>query len=183
VGIEISEEAAAIARARGFEVIVGDATEVEYPAERFDVVRCWHTLEHIPDPLFLLARLRGAVAAGGVINLLLPNRSSATSILFRQYWYHLDLPRHLHHFSPRDVDALAKLCELRVARTRHTASPSGLLGSLDCLIASLLGRSPTRLRSTPMLRSASRCITWPVAKVGLADVVEYDLVPATCLKV
>jgi SAM-dependent methyltransferase len=175
-GIEISEEAAGVARARGFDVIVGDALEVEYPAERFDVVRCWHTLEHVADPLRLLARLREAVTDGGLINLLLPNRRSATSIIFREYWYHLDLPRHLHHFRPEDIFALAARSGLHVVRLRHTASPSGLLGSMDCLIVGLSGRPRTPLRSAAKLRSVSRCITWPLARIGLADVVEYVLV-------
>jgi SAM-dependent methyltransferase len=174
MGIEISEEAAAVARARGFEVIVGDATTVSYPMHKFDVVRCWHTLEHVADPGALLDRLRDAVSDAGVISLVLPNRRSATSLLFRGYWYHLDLPRHLHHFQPTDVAALADFSGLRVARVRHTASPSGLLGSLDCLASAAVGRD-TRIRSRPGFRWSARLITWWLARLRLADVVEYEL--------
>jgi 2-polyprenyl-3-methyl-5-hydroxy-6-metoxy-1,4-benzoquinol methylase len=176
VGIELSAEAAAIARARGFEVIVGDATTVDYPQERFEVVRCWHTLEHVPDPGRLLRRLRSAVADDGVVSLLLPNRRSATSILFQRYWYHLDVPRHLHHFRPRDVAELAQEGGFEVQRIRHTANPSGLLGSIDCLVAGLSGRRRTRLRSRPRLRWTARFVAWMFARLELADVVEYELI-------
>jgi SAM-dependent methyltransferase len=175
VGIEISEEAAAVARARGFEVIVGDATTVPYPARKFDVVRCWHTLEHVPDPAALLDRLREALSEAGLISLLLPNRRSGTSLLFRRYWYHLDLPRHLHHFQPYDVAALAAASGLRVTRIRHTASPSGFLGSIDCCVAGVAGRERTRFRSRSSLRWTARFLTWWLARLRLADVVEYEL--------
>jgi SAM-dependent methyltransferase len=175
-GIEISEQAAAIARSRGFPVIVGDATTVEYPPEKFDMVRCWHTLEHVPDPLILLERLREATRDGGRISLILPNGASLTSMLFRGYWFHLDLPRHLHHFRPRDVIALAARSRLQLTRIRHTASPSGLLGSVDCLIASHFPGTQTRLRSRPRLWKIVRPVTWIIGRFHLADVVEYELV-------
>jgi SAM-dependent methyltransferase len=176
VGVEISPEAAAVARSRGFDVIVGDATNVDYPEESFDVVRCWHTLEHVPDPLVMLSKLRDAARDDGVIELLLPNRRSLISMLFRRYWYHLDLPRHLHHFRPGDITAMAAIVHLRVRRVRHTASPSGLLGSIDCLIAGASGRPRTALRTKRRARSLTRLATWPIARIGLADVVEYQLV-------
>jgi len=175
VGIEISENAAAIARARGFEVIVGDATDVEYPPILFDFVRCWHTLEHVKDPVKLLGKLRDAVRLDGVVQLLLPNPRSLTSILFRRYWYHLDVPRHLHHLRPGDVAALAQKVGLHIRRIRQTASPSGLLGSIDIVVAQTTGYADFRLRSKPRLRSFTRIVTWPAARVGLADVVEYEL--------
>jgi hypothetical protein len=96
--------------------------------------------------------------------------------LFRHRWYHLDVPRHLHHFSPRDIAALAAANGLSVSSVRHSASPSGLLGSLDIFLARFLRRDP-RLRSRNELRSISRAITWPIARAHLADVVEYELAP------
>jgi SAM-dependent methyltransferase len=174
-GIEMSEEAAAIARGRGLNVITGDATDDVYPEQKFDRVRCWHTLEHVPDPGLLLRRLRDATKADGCISLVLPNRRSLTSSVFRRYWYHLDLPRHLHHFGPDDIRVLAAANGLLVTSVRHTASPSGLLGSVDVVVTRLLGRDP-RLRSRNSLRSAVRALTWPIARVRLADIVEYELV-------
>jgi SAM-dependent methyltransferase len=177
-GIEVSDEAAAIAAARGFKVIRGDATDDVYPNQQFDRVRCWHTLEHVHDPELLLRRMRDAVKPNGLISLVLPNRKGLTSAVFRHRWYHLDVPRHLHHFSPRDIEALAVANGLSVPSVRHTASPSGLLGSLDIFLARILGRDP-RLRSRNGLRSIARTLTWPIARAHLADVVEYELAPTS----
>lgn len=176
-GIEISDEAAAIAEARGLKVIRGDATDEVYP-RRFDRVHCWHTLEHVHDPGLLLRRMRDAVKPNASINLILPNRKGLTSALFRHRWYHLDVPRHLHHFSPRDIAALAVASGLSISSVRHTASSSGLLGSLDIFLARFAGRDP-RLRSRKRLGSIARALTWPIARVRLADVVEYELTPTS----
>jgi SAM-dependent methyltransferase len=170
-GIEVSDEAASVARARGFDVIVGDAAEVELPGERFDHVRCWHTVEHVHDPIGLLERLRDAVKPDGTISVMLPNRHSATAAIFRNRWYHLDLPRHLHHFRPADVRAAAHQAGLTVVAVRHTASPSGLLGSLDCSVAG----AGTRLRSNPRWRRVARLAAWGFARARRGDVVEYTL--------
>jgi SAM-dependent methyltransferase len=174
-GIEIAPEAVEIARARGLKVIQGDATEDVYPDTEFDRVVCWHTLEHVHDPGLLLRRLREAVKDEGGVSLLLPNPHSVQAVLFRRYWYHLDLPRHLHHLQPRDVNALAEANGLSVVSIRHTASPTGLLGSLDILLSRLGVTSHLRLR--PSLRWITRWATWAMARLRLADVVEYELVP------
>lgn len=172
LGVEISEEAAAIARSRGFDVIVGDAAEVELGEDEFDHIRCAHVLEHLPEPEVVLARLARAVKPSGEIMVLLPNRRSATSMLFRRYWFHLDVPRHLFHFDPADVARLAAAAGLRVRSARHTGSPSGLLGSIDCVLAT---RTDSRLRLHPQLRRAAQVVTVPLARLRLADVVEYRL--------
>jgi SAM-dependent methyltransferase len=174
-GIEISPEAAAVARARGFEVIVGDATEVPLPPARFDRVRCAHTLEHVPNPVRLLQVLREVAAHDGMIEVIVPNRISATAAIFRSRWYHLDVPRHLFHFRPQDIGALAGQAGLTVRSLRHTSSPSGLLGSVDCVLAAAFGRARTRLRSRRGLRQVALPLTWALARFGWADVVRYEL--------
>jgi SAM-dependent methyltransferase len=176
VGVEISEEAAAVARSRGFDVIVGDAEDVELGEDEFDLIRCAHTLEHLTDPGHVLAKLARAVKPDGEILVVVPNRSSLTSALFRRYWYHLDVPRHLFHYRPRDISALAAKSGLRIRSEHHSASPSGLLGSIDCVLAGLTGRAASRLRSRPVVRRLAQVATVPLALAHLADVVEYRLV-------
>lgn len=176
-GVEISEEAAAVARSRGFEVLVGDVSELDLGDGAFDRVRCAHTLEHLSDPALVLGKLARAVKAGGEIVLVLPNRSSFMSLLFRSYWYHLDVPRHLFHFRRSDIEALAAASGLRLAAVHHAASPTGLLGSLDCVLAGRTGRA-SRLRSRPAVRLLGQAATIPLALLHLSDVVEYRLTRA-----
>jgi 2-polyprenyl-3-methyl-5-hydroxy-6-metoxy-1,4-benzoquinol methylase len=46
---------------------------------KFDVVRMSHVLEHIPEPLTVLHELREKLKEGGIINVLVPNRTPLTS--------------------------------------------------------------------------------------------------------
>ena len=49
-GTEVSTAGASYARQRGFDVFVGQITDLELPSELFDVVTIWHVLEHVPEP-------------------------------------------------------------------------------------------------------------------------------------
>ena len=44
---------------------------------------------------------------------MMPNIDSAGARIFKSYWYALELPRHLYHFSPKSISHLAKSVGLR----------------------------------------------------------------------
>jgi SAM-dependent methyltransferase len=174
VGIEPSEQAASVVAERGFEVIVGDALSVDFPPERFDRVRCAHVLEHVTDPVLLLTRMRDAVKPGGALEILVPNPGSLWSRVFRNYWHGLELPRHLYHYRVEDIRALARCTGMEVTRVHYSSSPSALLWSLDRLLAGRRGGSRW-LRDNRRLRKLAHPLTWLIARMRLADVVEYRL--------
>jgi 2-polyprenyl-3-methyl-5-hydroxy-6-metoxy-1,4-benzoquinol methylase len=53
---------------------VGDAYYPPYAKEFFDVVVCNNLWEHVPDPLFLLRRIKGILKPGGFIIVSTPSR-------------------------------------------------------------------------------------------------------------
>jgi SAM-dependent methyltransferase len=103
VGTEIGR-AAEISRASGLDVrgTLDDVAELG----PFDAVTMWHTLEHFPDPRATIERIRPLLAAGGALLVAVPDAAGLQASLFRDKWFHLDVPRHLYHFSR---DALAGL--------------------------------------------------------------------------
>lgn len=66
----------------------------------FDVITMWHVLEHVPDPVEVLTKLRALLNPGGVLIVSVPNFSSWQSTVFKGSWFHLDPPRHLLQFEP-----------------------------------------------------------------------------------
>lgn len=88
-GIDISPESTRYGReVLGLALEVGDLYERQYPAETFDVVTLWATLEHLPDPNRFLTEARRVLAPGGRIAISVPNHASlAQRILGRRDRY------------------------------------------------------------------------------------------------
>jgi SAM-dependent methyltransferase len=108
-GIEISEEAAAIARHRcGAEIFVGDVLDARFPPDSFDAITCFNVFEHMHEPGAVLSRVAKWLKPGGVFYTMMPNIDSAGARIFRSYWYALELPRHLYHFSPATLKMLGQ---------------------------------------------------------------------------
>lgn len=98
-GIDISADAVSYARE---ELLVdahcGDFSTYPFPEEAFDVITLSHVLEHARDPKDTLSRAYRSLKQDGVLFLAVPDFDSLQSGLFRQRWFHLDVPRHTCHF-------------------------------------------------------------------------------------
>lgn len=115
-GIEISPSVAQKAEARtGAQIVVGDILSAPFPPGSFDVVTCFHVYEHLYEPLRVMAKVREWLKPGGIFYFLVPNIDSAASRVFGSYWYGLELPRHLSHFSPPALRYIARAAGLEEA--------------------------------------------------------------------
>jgi len=106
VGVEMGQEPAAAARARGLRVETGTVETLSFPDVSFSAVRLWHVLEHVLDPAAALRRIRRWLIPGGELILGIPNAGSLCARLFGPRWTAWELPRHLYHFTPKTVRRL-----------------------------------------------------------------------------
>ena len=121
-GIEISEQEAQRARTNsGAEVFVGEILDADFPPESFDIVTCFHVLEHVYNPREVLAKVRNWLKPGGIFYLLIPNIETIEISLFHSYWYGLELPRHLYHHSPASLRRLFELSKYQEVFLRQQA--------------------------------------------------------------
>lgn len=101
----------------------------------FDVVTLFHVLEHLPHPQALLGELvEGNLKADGILLVEVPNIASWQARLAGKRWMHLDVPRHLQHFSPPRLARLLNDMGLRPIKTTHASVHLGVLGMLDSLM-------------------------------------------------
>jgi 2-polyprenyl-3-methyl-5-hydroxy-6-metoxy-1,4-benzoquinol methylase len=128
-GVEIVPEAAARARERYDDVIEAPIEEaLERLQGPFDTILCLDVLEHLVDPEAVLRALRGLAAAGGRLQVSVPNArhvSLAWDLLVRGTfgyadWGHRDRT-HLRWFTRADLVALLEATGWRVAGTSHPA--------------------------------------------------------------
>ena len=108
-GVEMSAAAAELARSRHHATILtGDVLQAPFPPGIFDVITCFHVFEHMTSPHEVLAKVGEWLKPGGIFCVHVPNIEAAEERIFRSYWYPLELPRHLYHFSPRSLCQLAQ---------------------------------------------------------------------------
>jgi len=94
-------------------LIPGDIYSPGLAPGSFDVICFWHVLEHLPAPSQVLFRVRELLRPGGLAFISLPNLDSFQARLFRSFWYGFDdVPRHLHHFSPRSLQRILSAADL-----------------------------------------------------------------------
>jgi len=128
-GIELSPEAAAVARTRVDDVRCGDANVLlaDFAQGTFDLILCLDVLEHLVDPWAALERIQGLLRPGGRIITSLPNvrhHSVVLPLLFRGRWEYREAGimdrTHLRFFSRQGIAAMfggAGLRELRALPT------------------------------------------------------------------
>jgi SAM-dependent methyltransferase len=85
----------------------------------FGCITLWHSLEHLRDPMRALADLAGMLVPGGTFVVAVPNSRGWQARLFGRHWLHLDVPRHLYHFSLPSLRAELDRAGLEVTRVWH----------------------------------------------------------------
>ncbi|MCX7974180.1 MAG: class I SAM-dependent methyltransferase [Candidatus Aminicenantes bacterium] len=121
-GVERDEEAVRLAKDMfGLEVIQGTLDDIKFPPEQFEAITINHVIEHVHDPIKLLAECRRILKSNGIIVIATPNLKSLTKYLFGQYWRGWDVPRHLFLFSPKSLRICVERSELRIKQVRTSA--------------------------------------------------------------
>ena len=72
-GTELSPHGARVAASAGMPVFPGEIWEAGYPSAHFDLVTCWHVLEHVTDPRRFVAEFHRILRPGGYCLLATPN--------------------------------------------------------------------------------------------------------------
>ena len=132
--VDLDGEAEARARAAGHDFFLGPVEAFETD-QRFDVIFMLNLIEHVADPVAVLARMRGLLKPGGVIFLKTPNHDSLDARLFRNHsWGGLHAPRHWVIFTPASFARAAHSAGLAVAESRLTqGAPFWTVSALEWL--------------------------------------------------
>ncbi len=73
----------------------------------FDCITLWHALEHVPDAAAAMLEFLRLLSRDGLLFLALPNRTSYDACHYGRDWAAWDVPRHVWHFSPADIQCLS----------------------------------------------------------------------------
>ncbi len=133
-GLEISADAAAFGNATwGLNIRQGNLHETSLPPECYDVVTLGHVLEHLHKPHDAISRLHSILKRDGLLVVAVPNFASMQAALFGSHWFHLDVPRHLFHYTPANINALVEGKGFTVVGINYFSAEhnwAGFLGSV-----------------------------------------------------
>jgi 2-polyprenyl-3-methyl-5-hydroxy-6-metoxy-1,4-benzoquinol methylase len=161
-GIEPSLITAERARAMtGADIFAGDVEDAIFAPNSFDVITCSDVMEHLYEPREVFRKVSSWLKPGGIFYVFVPNIKSWEARIFRSYWYGLDLPRHLHHFSAESLAGIARSVGLRQVRM---VTPPGryIEQSTWILLDDLASRADVRW--TPSDLMAEPGIVWRVLR-------------------
>ncbi len=134
-GLELNNDTATGAR-----VVHNIRVETELSAfteNSFDLITITHVLEHVRDPRQMLADCVRLLKPGGVIAVAVPNIDSWQARLTGRNWFHLDLPRHLWHFSEAWLShSLGELGFIQI-KVRRLDLAHNIFGWLQSMLNSL----------------------------------------------
>ncbi|MEQ8288821.1 MAG: class I SAM-dependent methyltransferase [Gammaproteobacteria bacterium] len=126
VGTETDENIRPIAELYQLNVHFGPFQRDAFKTGCFDCITMEQVIEHLVDPLKLLADCRELLKPGGRIILSTPRPHGLGARMFGRRWVHWHVPYHLHFFSSKSMQLAAEKVGL-VIEERHTVTPSDWL--------------------------------------------------------
>ena len=83
----------------------------------FDAITAWHVLEHVPDLKETITTLRNSLKEKAKLIVAVPNPTSYDAIVYKESWAAYDVPRHLWHFAPANMERLMKDMGFKLIKT------------------------------------------------------------------
>jgi 2-polyprenyl-3-methyl-5-hydroxy-6-metoxy-1,4-benzoquinol methylase len=120
-GQETDADAAAYAeRVHGVTVHLGLLHDLRLPPASFDAITLSHVIEHVHDPIAVLAECRRLLKPDGRLIALTPNVAGYGHKRFGVNWVALEPPRHLTLFSPATLADVGKRAGFAQASVKTT---------------------------------------------------------------
>lgn len=115
-----------------------DLTAVEKRAP-FDCITLWHSLEHMQDVHAIIDFSRKLLhPRSGLLLLAVPDAGGLQANCFGNRWFHLDVPRHLYHFTYQSLQKLLESTGFDLVRSWHQEFEYDLLGWTQSTLNRLL---------------------------------------------
>jgi len=121
------------------DIIGGEITDLAVEHGRFDVIILWQVLEHLETPDKTLDHIYKLLNSEGSLFISVPNFASNQARIFGQHWFHLDIPRHLYHFSQESLEQLLRNSKLKITRKNTLSLDQNIFGFIQSTLNMIPG--------------------------------------------
>lgn len=98
----------------------GSLTEMDLPAESYDLVTMWDVIEHVPDPKGYIQAAATLLRSGGILEMATPDVGSIPARLTGRRWIGYKLSEeHIYYFSAATLTRMLNDAGFDVAHVRH----------------------------------------------------------------
>lgn len=167
-GLELNENAAAVARGAGFNVhtCLLEQFDSEFP---YDVAVLSNVLEHSLNPRQMLRDVNRLLKNRGEVWISCPNSESWLRRAFGRSWINWHVPFHISHFSPATLRQLLEGTGYARIEIRNITPALWVAQSVIAYLFAKQGKKTLRLRSvfwTLLLMMIARFVLFPALWLG-----------------
>jgi 2-polyprenyl-3-methyl-5-hydroxy-6-metoxy-1,4-benzoquinol methylase len=105
-GVDLNAESVGHCHRAGLDVVCGTFPDAAFAGQRYDVAVMSDFIEHVTDPLAVLAAVREHLEPGGMVFITTPDVGSPLARAAGGRWPHLKPVEHLTYFSRGTIRAL-----------------------------------------------------------------------------
>jgi 2-polyprenyl-3-methyl-5-hydroxy-6-metoxy-1,4-benzoquinol methylase len=174
-GLELNENAAAVARKQGFTVNTA-LIEDFVPAHLYDVVILSNVLEHSLNPHEMLVHVKRLLKPGGQVWISCPNGTSWLRSIFGRFWINWHVPFHIVQFSASTLQNLLKECGFSTVTVQNETPALWVAHSIIARLTATPGKQTTLIRNPllimlliGLLRGICFPALWLFNRVGKGD--------------
>lgn len=118
-GIEINAEGYELCKEKHMTVFNKELKDVQFQDEFFDIVTLWHVIEHLENPIETVKLIKKILKKDGILVLATPNTDSFGFKYGKNFWFHLDSPRHLMLFNNKSLNYFFKSAGFKVVNKKN----------------------------------------------------------------
>lgn len=119
--------------------------DCHFPTAFFDAVLLFHSYEHLPEPVQTMNEIKRITKKDGLLFIEVPNIESWQARLTKSHWFHLDVPRHLFHFSPQTLKTIIETNGFKIIKEDSFSWEYGPFGLTQSIINMLFTQQKNAL--------------------------------------
>jgi len=95
------------------ENVIEDKDFITKNKNQFDIITCWHVLEHVYDPILFIKNILKLLKKGGVFIMELPNEDDELLSISPEYSKLIHFEDHCNYFNRETLKYLFKKCNIK----------------------------------------------------------------------